>query len=68
MGIKIEYDNNVLTADAGIVDVCYVEQRQEIRVVRKRDRQVLRVDPFPEFNLSDFIEIVKKFDKICNQK
>lgn len=68
MGIKIEYDNNVLTADAGIVDVCYVEQRQEIRVVRKRDRQVLRVDPFPEFTLTEFVETVKKFDKICNQK
>ena len=68
MGIKIEYDNNVLTADAGIVDVCYVEQRQEIRVVRKADKQILRTDPFPEFNLTEFVETVKKFDKICNQK
>lgn len=65
---ELTFENNVLLADAGSVQVAYFEDRGELRVLRKADKEVLRKEPMETFNLSEFINTVNKYKEICNHK
>ena len=66
--IHLEFDDGLLAADAGCVTVHYVERRGQVQVIRKADKEILRIDAMPDFDLSEFITIVNKVKEICNHK
>lgn len=76
--IKMTHTQYTLVADAGRIKVAYFERKQCIRIIRSVDGEILKEIPFPDehdfawhgnrFDLTEFIEIVKRYRKICNHK
>ena len=61
--INIEYTPEVVTSNIGLVSICLVESRKEIRIVRNVDQEIINVEEMNCFNMEAFISIVNKYRK-----
>lgn len=67
--ILLDYDEKagVLTSDQDKIIICYIESKEELRVIRTSDKELLKKEHF-EFNLSEFIAKIKTYSNIINRK